>query len=121
MAHDHVEALRKLAHRYPEVEEGDSCVKRGFKARKKSFLFLGTRDDGYDVMVKLKDSVEEAEELSQKEPDRYTVGKHGWVTMKFSKDSPAPSGLLERWLDESYRVNVPKKLVAMLPESGPPG
>jgi hypothetical protein len=36
------------------------------------------------------------------------------------KKSP-PAGLFERWIDESYRLIAPKKLVAVLDENGLPG
>ena len=32
-----------------------------------------------------------------------------------NKQSPPP-GLLEKWIDESYRAVAPKKLLAMLPK-----
>ncbi len=48
-----VRQLRKLALCYPEVAEGDSGVKRSFKARKKGFLYLGENAKGYSIMVKL--------------------------------------------------------------------
>ncbi|MEZ5942610.1 MAG: hypothetical protein R3C18_14550 [Planctomycetaceae bacterium] len=37
-------AIRKLALKYPEVEEGASCANRAFKARKKAFAFMGMNE-----------------------------------------------------------------------------
>jgi len=112
--HEVTQTLRKLALSYPEVVEGDSCVKRSFKARKKGFLYLGENEAGYNVMVKLGPSVDEAEAMIGQHPGTWTVGKAGWATLKFAPDERAPEGLLERWLDESYRLQAPRPLVAAL-------
>jgi hypothetical protein len=115
-----MQALRRIALRYPEVQEGVVCARVAFKARSKAFLFMGRDDDSYDVMLKLRDSLTEAAKLAAQAPKHYAVGGHGWVTATFSHDEFPPSGLLERWLDESYRLLVPKRLVALLPERGLP-
>jgi hypothetical protein len=110
-----------LALRYPKAEEGIACAgtaleKRTVKARSKAFLFLGTAD----AMVKLGDSLAEAARLAATEPDRYKVGTHGWVTVTFGGEESPPLDLLERWIDESYRLLAPKQLVALLPVRGLP-
>lgn len=107
-------ALRSRALALPEVVEGDSCVKRSFKVRKKGFLYLGEDAKGYSVMVKLRDSAEEAETLARDRPGRWSIGKGGWAMLKFEPQERPPEGLLERWLDESYRLQAPKALVATL-------
>ena len=38
---DTTKALREYAPTFPETNEGDSCVKRAFRARTKGFLYLG--------------------------------------------------------------------------------
>jgi hypothetical protein len=111
--------LRTLALAYPEVGEGVACEgtaleKSTFKARNKAFLFLGTAD----MMVKLGDSLAEAVGLASEEPDRYKVGAHGWVTVSFDDRELPPIDLLERWIDESYRLIAARQLVAMLPSPG---
>jgi hypothetical protein len=45
---------------------------------------------------------------------KWSVGKGGWAMLKFDQAETPPAGLLERWLDESYRLQVPKALVATL-------
>ncbi len=87
-----VRKLRKQALSYPEVAEGDSCVKRSFKARKKSFLFLGENDKGYNVMVKLGPSMEEAQVLASARSGSWGVGKAGWTTLRFEPDELPPEG-----------------------------
>jgi hypothetical protein len=49
-------------------------------------------------------------------PTGHGLGRSGWVTASFgAKDAP-PLDLLEDWIDESYRAQAPKKLVATLPD-----
>ena len=115
-----VQALRRVALRYPEAEEGTSCTKSAFKARNKAFLFMGMDKNSYHAMVKLRESLAEAAKLATKQPHRYAVGAGGWVKATFSRDESPPAGLFERWIDESYRLLVHKQLVAMLPERGLP-
>ncbi|MCA9176472.1 MAG: MmcQ/YjbR family DNA-binding protein [Planctomycetales bacterium] len=108
-------AIRKIALRYPEVDEGSSCVNRAFKARGKSFLFLGGKPDVYTVRLKLADSLPEAESLAQQHPDNYSVGSHGWTLITLPHSKAAPAGLLERWIAESFRLLAPAALVASAP------
>ena len=109
-----MQALRRIALRLPEAQEGVVCEKAAFKAGNKSFFFLGREDTGYNTMVKLRDSLAEAAKLAAKNPSRYGVGAHGWVSATFDHCEPPPAGLFERWIEESYRLLVPKKLVALL-------
>jgi hypothetical protein len=111
-----MQALRKIALRYPEAEEGTSCNKSAFKARNKAFLFVGMDETSYNVMLKLRESLAEAAKLAAKEPHQYGVGGVGWIKATFSHKESPPPGLFERWIDESYRLLVHKQLVALLPE-----
>ena len=107
-------AIRKLALGYPEAAETDSCVNRAFKARGKSFVFLGMKDETYSVRLKLKDSLDEAEELATDSPENFDVGMHGWTLVTFPHSKSPPRGLMKRWIDESFRLLAPKSLVAEL-------
>ena len=100
-----LDALQEIALRLPQAEVGVACAgtaqeKRTVKARGKAFLFLGPAD----AMLKLGPSLPEASERAAREPGRYKVGAHGWVTV--TTDGEAPLDLLERWIEESYRVVV---------------
>lgn len=106
--------VRKIAMQLPETQEGTSCNKSAFKAGKKSFLFLGGDDDSYNLMVKLDESLPEAAKLAAKQPDNYKAGLHGWTSLVFSHGAGPPKGVLERWIEESYRLLAPKKLVTFL-------
>ena len=113
-----LELLRRIALRYPETQEGVSCGKQAFKARNKAFLFLGRDATDYNVMLKLRAALPEAARLAAREPTHYAVGGHQWVKLTFPHDKSPPPALLERWIDESYRLLAPKALVALLPKSG---
>ena len=116
MATKPIAKLREAALGLPEAEEGVSGNKACFRAGKKNFLFIGDYGDSWDVMLKLGDSIGEAEKLSKEDPDRYGIGRAGWVSANFAAGDGPPSGLFERWIEESYRLIVPKRLVSLLPE-----
>src|SRR5687767_8638738 len=105
-----VDQLRSLALEYPEAEEAVACNKSAFKARNKSFMFVGFDDQSYNVMLKLRDSLEAAAALASQSPDSYKVGAHGWVTATFRHGQTPPPGLLEKWIEESYQLLVPRKV-----------
>jgi len=111
-----MQALRRIAMRFPQAEEGVVCQKAAFKAGNKAFFFMGMDDASYNTMLKLSDSLPEATKLAGNDSDRYGVGAHGWVSATFAHRESPLSGLFERWIEESYRLLVPKKLVALLPE-----
>jgi len=101
------QAMRQAALRCPDVEEGIACKGTAvecsaFKARKKTFLFVRAED----ARVKLHESLVEAGKLAAKEPGRYEAGSLGWVKVKFGPGEVRPNELLEKWVEESYRVVV---------------
>jgi hypothetical protein len=112
---DPTAAIRALALSYPETTEGIVCNRSSFKAKGKAFVFMGLEEEGYDVMLKLDASLQEAAELERKQPDNYHVGGHNWVTAKFARNESPPTGLLERWLEESFRLLAPKSVVLKKP------
>src|SRR5262245_42765046 len=113
--------LRAIALRYPETEEGVACKGTSiecttFKAANKAFLFVGAKE----IRLKLQASLAEANKLAAKDPDRYKAGAHGWVAISTGDDPSVDLALLERWIEESYRLLVPKQLAARVPERGRP-
>ncbi|MGE3174571.1 MAG: MmcQ/YjbR family DNA-binding protein [Planctomycetota bacterium] len=100
-------ALRRRALRLPDVSEGSSCTNRAFRVGGKAFAYLGIKQADYSLMVKLGDSLPEAARLQAAHPERYRVGKHGWVTVRLPLAECAPEGLLEGWIEESYRAFAP--------------
>ena len=111
--------LRAFARGFPEAQEGVACAgtaaeKRTVQVRKKAFVFLGATE----AMVKLRESLPEALHLAAKEPSRYRVGALGWVTVTIGDAGAAPRELLERWVDESYRLQAPQALLESLSPRG---
>ncbi len=106
---DPTEPIRLRASRYPGVDKGTACTQSSFKTGKKSFPYAGPQGGRYKAMFKLKDSIPEAAELAEQDPERCEVGKFGWVTARFTAGEPMPQALWEKWLDESYELSRPKK------------
>jgi hypothetical protein len=77
------------------------------------FLWLGRRDvETHAVAVKLTDSYEQAVALARAAPTTISgLGQWGWLTVQLST---ADLELLCDWVDESYRNNAPRKLIAEL-------
>ena len=102
---DPTEPIRTLAAALPDVVSGTSCTQSAFKT-KSAFLFIGPQGGRYKAMFKLQKSMAQAEKLASKDPDSYQVGSTGWVTARFSADSPMPKKIWEKWLHESYELSV---------------
>ena len=103
-AKDPTKALKEAAATLPNMVEGTSCNQTSFKVGKKAFLYIGPgpKGIGYKAMFKLDESVEEAKELANSEPERFQVGVGNWVTARFSAEEPLPKKIWSRWLKESY-------------------
>lgn len=87
------------------------------KVRGKIFVFLGTAGSSVPRMtVKLVESHGHALSVEGAEPTGYGLGKSGWVTVPLEGDG-LDSGLLCDWIEESYRVVAPKRLVSELDRS----
>ena len=113
----HEKTLLRLALDYPETHEDRPWGHRAIKVRSKVFVFLGLDGGELFLSVKLPASGREALLLPFTRPTEYGLGKHGWVSARFS--STPPLALIAEWIDESYRTIAPKRLVALLtPEAG---
>lgn len=108
------ERLRKLALSYPETSEHHPWGETAIKVKDKTFLFMRADADALSLSVKLPQSREDALALPFTEPTHYGLGKSGWVTSSFKRGDDVPAGILEDWIDESYRAVAPKKLLARL-------
>jgi predicted DNA-binding protein (MmcQ/YjbR family) len=109
------DALLQRALGFPEAWEDHPWEESVAKVGKKVFLFCGGADpDDPPVTVKLAESHEEALALGAA-PAGYGLGRSGWVTVTCSAVPPV---LLEDWLEESYRLVAPKRLVKLLDQSG---
>jgi predicted DNA-binding protein (MmcQ/YjbR family) len=80
----------------------------------KIFVFLGVATTRR-ITVKLDESHGHALAIEGAAPSGYGLGKAGWVTVPLR--APGVSlGLLRDWIEESYRIVAPKRLVAELDE-----
>jgi predicted DNA-binding protein (MmcQ/YjbR family) len=112
--------LRAWALGFPGATEEFPWGERAFKVAGKVFLFLGRRGEAASFSMKLPRSAAEALELGFVEPTGYGLGKHGWVTATVDTGREAPLELFQAWLDESFRAEAPKKVIAQLDGGGPP-
>ena len=108
------ETIRSLALALPDTTEGTSCVNRAFKAGNKNFAFLGEKDEGCGLRLKLDASVPDLAERAIDQPEMYEVGKGGWAMIRFAPDAAPAVTDLETWLVESFRLLAPKRVVAKL-------
>jgi predicted DNA-binding protein (MmcQ/YjbR family) len=90
------------------------------KVSKKVFVFLGNPESSTwsGMTVKLRESHESALALPGANPTGYGLGKSGWVDVPFRQGAP-PTAVLTDWVEESYRLVAPKRLVADL-DARPP-
>ena len=84
------------------------------KVGKKVFVFLGVDDgDTPGCSLKLDESHAQAMAVPGAEPTGYGLGKGGWVSLPLHGDIPPVEVLLD-WVEESYRMVAPKRLIALL-------
>jgi predicted DNA-binding protein (MmcQ/YjbR family) len=80
----------------------------------KTFAYLSVAREPFGISCKLPESGLTALELPFATPTAYGLGKSGWVTAKLAPGETPPVALFKEWIDESYRAQAPKKLVATL-------
>ena len=93
----------------PGAHEDFPWGDRVVKVRGKIFVFLGSTEP--TITVKLVESHPHAMSVEGAAPTGYGLGKAGWVTVPVSDVSPEA---LRDWVEESYRIVAPKRLVAEL-------
>ena len=85
-----VQGLRRVALGYPEAVEDFPWGDRTIKVRGKIFLFLGQDKETLNLTVKLPESADAALGLPFTSPTRYRLGRSGWVSARFPKNSEIP-------------------------------
>jgi predicted DNA-binding protein (MmcQ/YjbR family) len=108
--------LRDFALDLPGAYEDHPWGEDVAKVNKKIFVFLGVAEGerhppGFGV--KLRESHAEAMGVEGVEPSGYGLGRSGWVSVPLSATGPPLEVLLD-WVEESYRLVAPKRLVAEL-------
>ena len=79
----------------------------------KTFAYLSIEGEPLSISCKLPQSSGVALMLPFCTPTAYGLGKRGWVSASFADHAPSVD-MLKAWIDESYRAQAPKKLVAQL-------
>lgn len=82
------------------------------KVRGRIFVFLGA-ERSTTMAVKLAESHAHALATEGAQPTGYGLGKAGWVTVPY-RASGVSHPVLRDWVEESYRIVAPKRLVALL-------
>jgi predicted DNA-binding protein (MmcQ/YjbR family) len=80
----------------------------------KTFAYLSLAGEPFHISCKLPHSNGVALSLPFCKPAAYGLGKSGWVAASPSVDEMPPTEMLKEWIDESYRAQAPKKLIAAL-------
>jgi predicted DNA-binding protein (MmcQ/YjbR family) len=107
--------LRDFALSLPGAWEDFPWGERVAKADKKVFVFFG-HDDKTEpslITVKLVESHGHARAIQGAAPTGYGLGPAGWVNIPVQAEGVTDE-LLFDWIEESYRIVAPKRLVAEL-------
>jgi predicted DNA-binding protein (MmcQ/YjbR family) len=105
--------LRVFALSFPGAWEDFPWGERVAKVDKKVFVFFGHDDDETEpslITVKLVESHGHALAIEGATPTAYGLGRAGWVTVPIQAEGVTPE-LLCDWIEESYRILAPKRLV----------
>lgn len=81
----------------------------------KTFAYLSLEGEPFSISCKLPHSNAAALMLPFTEPTGYGLGKSGWVSARFPLGQKLPPiDVFKAWINESYRAQAPRKLVARL-------
>ena len=100
----------------PEAVEDHPWGETVAKVGRKVFAFFGGAPSRNRITVKLVESHGHALSIEGAEPSGYGLGKAGWMTVPVDAEGVEVE-LLCDWIEESYRIVAPKRLVARLDAS----
>ncbi|NJK31024.1 MAG: MmcQ/YjbR family DNA-binding protein [Deltaproteobacteria bacterium] len=80
----------------------------------KTFAYLSIEGEPFRISCKLPHSSAVALMMPHTSPTAYGLGKSGWVSCSVPEGEPIDVELFKAWIDESYRAQAPKRLVASL-------
>ena len=110
-----LQELRAFGLRYPGAHTKSPWPgHKDLAVNDKTFAYLSIEGEPLAVSCKLPRSNALALALPFTEPTSYGLGKSGWVSATFPDDGEIPVDMLKAWIDESYRAQAPKRLVAAL-------
>ncbi len=114
----HHERFKAICLSFPETTETFPWGSPHFRVGEKIFAGYGGEEDSEvnTIGSKLDKEVARAlvEEESRASPAKY-VGKHGWIS--FELRGRLSWRRIEAWVEESYRLIAPKRLVKALDET----
>jgi predicted DNA-binding protein (MmcQ/YjbR family) len=97
---------------FPGASEDHPWGEQVVKVNGKIFVFLGL-PASKRMTVKLDESHGHALAIEGAEPTGYGLGKSGWVTVPLRAPG-VTIDLLRDWVEESYRIVAPRRLIAEL-------
>jgi predicted DNA-binding protein (MmcQ/YjbR family) len=110
-----LQELRAFGLRYPGAHTKSPWPGHlDLAVKDKTFAYLSVEGEPLGISCKLPQSHATALMLPFTEPTAYGLGKSGWVSAKFERGETPPVDMLKAWIDESYRAQAPRKLVASL-------
>jgi predicted DNA-binding protein (MmcQ/YjbR family) len=110
-----VKALRAFGLTYPGAHTKSPWPGHmDLVVKDKTFAFMSVEGEPFSISCKLPESSLAALSLPHVSPAGYGLGKSGWVNIAAPDGEPPPVELLKAWIDESYRAQAPKKLLASL-------
>ena len=117
--------LRAFVQTLPGASEDLPWGERVAKVGKKVFVFNLARGGDKEshgppgMAIKLGPSHAAVAKRSFASPTGYGLGKSGWLTLRFDLDESPTVAELEAWIEESYRLIAPKKLLAQFDSRAP--
>jgi predicted DNA-binding protein (MmcQ/YjbR family) len=108
------EKVRAFAFSLPGASEDHPWGEDVAKAGGKVFVFFG-QSQSRRMTVKLDESHGHALSIEGAERTGYGLGESGWVTVPLRAPGVTVD-LLRDWVEESYRIVAPRRLVAVLDE-----
>ena len=115
MTDDPIEQLRRICLALPQAIEGAGVGSPSFTVRKKIFAMHHPHEGRPSFWLTAPRGFQDA--VVSAEPERYFVppyvGHHGWVGVWL--DVEVDWDVMTDWIEESYRMTAPKKLIQSLP------
>ena len=110
-----VDRLRAFGLRYPGAHTKSPWPGHlDLAVKDKTFAYLSAPGEPLSISCKLPQSCAAALMLPNTKPTEYGLGKSGWVSASYEDGEIPDVEMLKSWIDESYRAQAPKKLVAQL-------
>lgn len=104
-------ALIRAALAYPETTLEAPWDFPLVKVRGKIFCMFDEQNDGLHFTCKLRESHPAAMDRGDIEPTSHGLGKAGWITLRASHGESIDAAMLHQWMEESFRLIAPKRLV----------